>query len=62
MEDGPVTPPLADALDMTLREWIERFQEKIVTRRVSYRGVPAWKTCSIFGLCRKSSTRRSRKW
>ena len=43
MEDGPVTPPLADALDMTLREWIERFQEKIVTRRVSYRGVPAWK-------------------
>jgi cephalosporin hydroxylase len=30
-------------LDLTLREWIERYQEKVVFERVAYRGVPAWK-------------------
>ena len=30
-------------LDMTLREWIERYQQKLVFERVHYRGVPAWK-------------------
>lgn len=28
---------------MTLRQWIERYQEKLVFDRVAYRGVPAWK-------------------
>jgi cephalosporin hydroxylase len=28
---------------MTLREWIERYQNEIVTRQVRYRGVLAWK-------------------
>ena len=30
-------------LDMTLREWIERYQREIVFERVNYRGVLAWK-------------------
>ncbi len=30
-------------LDMTLREWIERYQREIVFERVNYRGVFAWK-------------------
>ena len=34
---------LAANLDMTLREWIERYQREIVFERVQYRGVPAWK-------------------
>jgi hypothetical protein len=28
---------------MTLREWIERYQQKLVFERVPYRGVAAWK-------------------
>lgn len=35
--------PLARALDMTLREWIEFFQNKVVTEKVRYRGVLTWK-------------------
>lgn len=34
---------LAASLDMTLREWIERYQREIVFERVTYRGVLAWK-------------------
>jgi cephalosporin hydroxylase len=30
-------------LDMTLREWIERYQQKLVFEQVHYRGVPTWK-------------------
>jgi len=30
-------------LDMTLREWIERYQQKIVFEQVHYRGVKTWK-------------------
>ncbi len=30
-------------LDMTLREWIERYQREIVFEKVHYRGVHAWK-------------------
>jgi cephalosporin hydroxylase len=29
--------------DMTLRQWIERYQKKVVFDRVHYRGVPTWK-------------------
>jgi cephalosporin hydroxylase len=35
--------PLARSLDMSLREWIEFFQNKIVTENVRYRGVLTWK-------------------
>ena len=35
--------PLARSLDMSLREWIEIFQNKIVTENVRYRGVLTWK-------------------
>lgn len=34
---------LENALDLTLRQWIERYQRETVFTRVSYRGVPAWK-------------------
>ena len=34
---------LETCLDMTLREWIERYQQKLVFERVHYRGVPTWK-------------------
>jgi cephalosporin hydroxylase len=34
---------LAANLDMTLREWIERYQREIVFERVNYRGVSTWK-------------------
>lgn len=34
---------LAANLDMTLREWIERYQQEIVFEQVHYRGVLAWK-------------------
>jgi cephalosporin hydroxylase len=42
---GPPTDSetLEAHLDMTLREWIERYQEKLVFEHVQYRGVPAWK-------------------
>src|SRR3954467_5892389 len=30
-------------LEMTLREWIERYQQKLVFEHVHYRGVPTWK-------------------
>jgi cephalosporin hydroxylase len=29
--------------DMTLRQWIERYQQKLVFEQVHYRGVPTWK-------------------
>ena len=32
---------LAANLEMTLREWIERYQREIVFERVQYRGVPS---------------------
>src|SRR6266446_516980 len=34
---------LAANLEITLREWIERYQREIVFERIQYRGVPAWK-------------------
>jgi cephalosporin hydroxylase len=37
------TETLESHLDMTLREWIERYQQKLVFERVAYRGVPTWK-------------------
>lgn len=44
MADAPIALETLEAnLDMTLREWIERYQQKIVFERVHYRGVPAWK-------------------
>ena len=30
-------------LDMTLRQWIERYQKELVFERVRYRGLPTWK-------------------
>jgi len=30
-------------LDMTLRQWIERYQKELVFERVLYRGLPTWK-------------------
>ncbi len=38
-----LSSPLARSLDMSLREWIEFFQNKIVTENVRYRGVLTWK-------------------
>jgi cephalosporin hydroxylase len=37
------TETLESHLDMTLREWIERYQQKLVFERVAYRGVSTWK-------------------
>ncbi len=37
------TETLEAHLDMTLREWIERYQQKIVFEQVRYRGVKTWK-------------------
>lgn len=37
------TETLEAHLDITLREWIERYQQKLVFERVAYRGVPTWK-------------------
>ena len=34
---------LSPNLDMTLRQWIERYQKELVFERVHYRGVPTWK-------------------
>jgi cephalosporin hydroxylase len=34
---------LAANLDMTLGDWLQRYQDEIVFRQVRYRGVPAWK-------------------
>lgn len=43
----PGSPPdsetLETHLDMTLRGWIERYQQKLVFEHVHYRGVPTWK-------------------
>jgi cephalosporin hydroxylase len=35
--------PLRDNLDMTLREWVDRYQREIVFENVQYRGVLTWK-------------------
>ena len=37
------TETLEARLDMTLREWIERYQQKLVFEQVNYRGVATWK-------------------
>jgi cephalosporin hydroxylase len=37
------TETIESHLDMTLREWIERYQQKLVFDHVYYRGVPTWK-------------------
>ena len=34
---------LAANLEMTLREWIERYQREIVFERIQYRGISTWK-------------------
>jgi cephalosporin hydroxylase len=43
-------PPtrLGRSLDMSLREWIDYYQNNIVTKQVHYRGVPTWK--NVFDL------------
>jgi cephalosporin hydroxylase len=44
MSSPPNKPETLEShLDMTLREWIERYQQKLVFERVAYRGVPTWK-------------------
>jgi cephalosporin hydroxylase len=44
MPDPPTDFETLEAhLDMTLREWIERYQQKLVFEHVQYRGVPTWK-------------------
>lgn len=44
MPENPIeTNALGTRLDMTLREWIERYQREIVFERVQYRGVSTWK-------------------
>lgn len=44
MPDKPAAADgLASNLEMTLREWIERYQRETVFERVQYRGVLAWK-------------------
>ncbi|MBA3543822.1 MAG: class I SAM-dependent methyltransferase, partial [Chthoniobacterales bacterium] len=40
--------PLSRSLDMTLREWVEHFQAKVVMKQVHYRGVLTWK--NVFDL------------
>jgi len=37
------TETLEAQLDMTLRKWVERYQQKLVFDQVHYRGVPTWK-------------------
>jgi cephalosporin hydroxylase len=39
----PESNGLDSHLDMTLREWIERYQTRIVLEHVHYRGVMSWK-------------------
>jgi cephalosporin hydroxylase len=48
MNDGLPPTPLARSLDMSLRQWIEDYQGKVVTKQVHYRGVPTWK--NVFDL------------
>jgi cephalosporin hydroxylase len=36
-------PSLARSLDLTLREWVDHFQERVVMKDVFYRGVRCWK-------------------
>lgn len=42
-ESGPAGNRLRVNLDMTLREWVERYQKEIVFEQVRYRGVLTWK-------------------
>jgi cephalosporin hydroxylase len=46
--NGPSPTPLARSLDMSLREWIDYYQDNVVTKQVHYRGVPTWK--NVFDL------------
>jgi cephalosporin hydroxylase len=48
MESSVPFPPLARSLKMTLREWLEQYQESTLTEHLRYRGVLAWK--SVFDL------------
>lgn len=34
---------LEDYLDLSVREWIERYQRTIVTSSITYKGIPIWK-------------------
>jgi cephalosporin hydroxylase len=43
LSKGMATDTLETRLDMTLRDWIERYQQKLVFEHVQYRGVPTWK-------------------
>jgi len=43
MPRPPQSSGLGSHLDMTLREWIERFQNQIVLQHIHYRGVMSWK-------------------
>lgn len=40
---GRADNPLRGSLDMTLREWVERYQREVVFENVHYRGVLTWK-------------------
>src|SRR3954468_24177110 len=45
----PIEPsPLQQNLEMTLRQWVEYYQGKVVSRQVRYRGVLSWK--NVFDL------------
>jgi cephalosporin hydroxylase len=46
--NGLPPTPLGRSLDMSLREWIDYYQNNIVTKQVHYRGVPTWK--NVFDL------------
>lgn len=46
--NGLPPTPLGRSLDMSLREWIEYYQDNVVTKQVHYRGVPTWK--NVFDL------------
>ncbi|HAF03592.1 MAG TPA: hypothetical protein DCO65_06325 [Spartobacteria bacterium] len=48
MDSSVPSPPLAGSLKMTLREWIEHYQESVAMKQVRYRGVLAWK--NVFDL------------
>ncbi len=44
MPDSPIdSETLESNLATTLREWVERYQQKLVFEHVRYRGVPTWK-------------------
>lgn len=41
--EPPASSPLASSLDQTLGQWVNHFQGNVVTKQITYRGVPCWK-------------------